>query len=59
MGNESASWTVSSLVSGVGDVVNGAVDLAASNPLIAVFLGMSLVAAGYGLFTSFRRKSKH
>ena len=59
MDNQSASWSVSGLVSGVGDVVNGAVDLAASNPLIAIFLGMSLVAAGYGLFTFFRKKSKH
>ena len=58
MDGSTATWTISNLISGVGDVVSGAVDLAASNPLCAIFLGMSLVGAGYGLFTKLRRKSK-
>lgn len=56
-GNQ-ASWSITSLLSDVGDLVNGAIDLAASNKLIAVILGCSLVVTGYGVFTALRRKSK-
>lgn len=58
MDTNTATWTITSLISGVGDAVGGAVDLASSNPLCALFLGMSVVGAAYGLFTKLRRKSK-
>ena len=58
MDANTATWTITSLVSGVGDAVNGAIDLAASNPLCALFLGFGFVGAAYGLFTKIRRKSK-
>ena len=55
---EGTTNIITTCLSGVGDVVNGAIDIAVANPIPAVFLGMSLVAAGYGLFTKLRRKSK-
>lgn len=55
---EGSTNIITTCLSGVGDVVNGAIDIAVANPIPAVFLGMSLVAAGYGLFTKLRRKSK-
>lgn len=58
MDGSASTWTITSLISGVGDAVGGAVDLAASNPLCALFLGMSVIGAAYGLFTKLRRKSK-
>ncbi|MCR4795321.1 MAG: hypothetical protein K5898_09165 [Ruminococcus sp.] len=48
---------ITTCLSGVADVVSGAIDIAVANPIPAVFLGMGLVGAGYGLFTKIRNQS--
>lgn len=53
-----ASWSISDLLTDVGTVVTNTIDMAAENKLLAFFLGCSVVVAGYGVFTSFRKRSK-
>lgn len=50
--------TLLGLVADVGDVVGASLDIALAHPIISFFLGCSVVAAGYGLFTIFRKKSR-
>ena len=50
--------TVESVVSDVSTLLNTAVNAIAGNPVLAAFLGLSLVGAAAGLFAKFKHASR-
>lgn len=46
---------VTTIVSDVGTLLNAAITTIAGNPVLAAFLGLSLVGAAAGLFAKFKR----
>jgi len=56
--NRGDIMTVESVVSDVSTLLNTAVNAIAGNPVLAAFLGLSLVGAAAGLFAKFKHASR-
>lgn len=50
--------TISSVLSGVSDVISAVVTTCTGNPVTMVLIGMSVVGTGIGLFRKFLRVGK-
>lgn len=47
---ETATWSVTTLLTDVSTIFSSAGDLIMANPVASAFVGLSLAAAGIGLF---------
>lgn len=47
---ETTAWSVTTLLTNVSDIFSSAGDLIMANPVASAFVGLSLAAAGIGLF---------
>lgn len=55
---EGTTSIITTVLANVGDVIGGGIDVITTNPLLAAFLGCSVVITGMKVFKAARKSSK-